>query len=140
MKDIIINNITREQEYDERGVGEPFVYKTNFEIGQNIRATHRTYSAEPLTEEEIEERIRTEIYGNNNNKDIGTLTATIGLDTTEFQEKVNEIEGQLDRLEEKAKEVMKIYPKELIETAEDVKTQILADIITDTISMLVYKE
>lgn len=35
---------------------------------------------------------------------------------------------------------MKIYPKELIETAEDAKTQILADIITDTISMLVYKE
>lgn len=30
MKDIIINNITREQEYDEYGLGEPFKYKTNF--------------------------------------------------------------------------------------------------------------
>lgn len=136
MKDITI--INRQLLHEEGKVVEQIVYFVLKDT--NIEGRLSISTDEGLTDEEVKEKIRAEIYGNSNDKDIGTLTATVGLNTTEFEEKVKEAEEQLERLGEKAKSVMDIYPKELIEAGEGIGAQVLANMLMDTIRMLVYKE
>lgn len=83
------------------------------------------------------------LEGNNKirtSKEVETLTVGLDVDTKEFKEKLNEMEQQLERLGDKARSVMDVYPNELINKVEDIRARVLADRLTDTIRMLVYKE
>lgn len=109
MKDIIILEVYKKERTFEDGKGTPLhlevSHTVDFKIdGTNITGVYKVTSVRrTMTEEELKEKIQEEIYGS---KSIGTLTATIDLDATEFKERLSEVEKQLDMLGDKAKNTM----------------------------------
>ncbi len=111
MKDIIIKSGSLLSIKDK--IVEQRVYFTL--KGTNIDGEYSIGTNEELGEEELKEKLKEEIYGNN----IGTLTTTIDLDTTEFKGKISELEDQLERLGDRTKDsvedVFKIYRETISE-------------------------